>query len=86
MGPELLACDWGTTNLRAWTLDGQGGVAAQRDFPLGVSRLAPGEAALRFEAEVRPALGAEGLPAILCGMIGSNIGWTTAAYADCPAG
>ena len=83
---ELLACDWGTTSLRAWTLDGRGAVVAQRDFPLGVSKLAPGEAALRFEAEVRPALGAEGLPAILCGMIGSNIGWTAAGYLDCPAG
>jgi 2-dehydro-3-deoxygalactonokinase len=83
---EVLACDWGTTNLRAWTLDGSGGVVAQRDFPLGVSKLAPSEAARRFEAEVRPALGAERLPAILCGMIGSNIGWTTAGYVDCPTG
>jgi 2-dehydro-3-deoxygalactonokinase len=86
MDAELLACDWGTTNLRAWTLDGSGAVVAQKDFPLGVSKLAPGEAARRFEAEVRPALGAQALPAILCGMIGSNIGWTTAPYADCPAG
>jgi 2-dehydro-3-deoxygalactonokinase len=84
--PTLLACDWGTTNLRAWTLDGRGGVVAQRDFPLGVSKLAPGEAARRFETEVRPALSAQRLPAILCGMVGSNIGWTTAPYADCPAG
>ncbi|HLZ77361.1 2-dehydro-3-deoxygalactonokinase [Phenylobacterium sp.] len=86
MAAEVLACDWGTTNLRAWTLDGQGAVIAQRDFRLGVAKLAPGEAARRFQAEVRPALGAEGLPAILCGMIGSNIGWATAAYVDCPAG
>jgi len=83
---RLLACDWGTTNLRAWTLDGQGTVVAQKDFPLGVSRLAPGEAARRFEAEVRPGLGARGLPAILCGMVGSNLGWTAVPYADCPAG
>ncbi|WP_372784757.1 2-dehydro-3-deoxygalactonokinase [Phenylobacterium sp.] len=82
----LLACDWGTTNLRAWTLDRQGAVVAEKDFPLGVSKLAPGEAAKRFAAEVRPALDAEGLPAILCGMIGSNLGWTAAPYADCPAG
>ncbi|HEX4098172.1 MAG TPA: 2-dehydro-3-deoxygalactonokinase, partial [Caulobacteraceae bacterium] len=67
--PTLLACDWGTTNLRAWTLDGRGGVVAQRDFPLGVSKLAPGEAARRFETEVRPALSAQRLPAILCGMV-----------------
>jgi 2-dehydro-3-deoxygalactonokinase len=82
----LLACDWGTTNLRAWTLDAAGGAVDQREFPLGVSRLGPGEAARRFEAEVRPAFGAEGLPAILCGMVGSNLGWRAVAYADCPAG
>jgi len=84
--PVLLACDWGTTNLRAWTLDAAGAVVAEKDFSLGVSKLAPGEAASRFESEVRPGLDATGLPAILCGMIGSNLGWTTVPYADCPAG
>ncbi|HET6971524.1 MAG TPA: 2-dehydro-3-deoxygalactonokinase, partial [Phenylobacterium sp.] len=82
--PALLACDWGTTNLRVWALDAAGAVLAERDFPLGVSRLAPGEAQARFTAEVRPALGAEQAPAILCGMIGSNLGWAPAPYADCP--
>ncbi len=82
----LLACDWGTTNLRAWTLDAEGRVIGDRDFELGVSRLGPGEAARRFETEVRPELDAVGLPAILCGMIGSNLGWTVAPYIDCPAG
>jgi 2-dehydro-3-deoxygalactonokinase len=82
----LFACDWGTTNLRAWTLDAQGAVMDQKDFPLGVSKLAPGEAAQRFQAEVRPGLAAERLPAILCGMVGSNLGWTVVPYADCPAG
>jgi 2-dehydro-3-deoxygalactonokinase len=82
----VLACDWGTTNLRAWTLDAEGQVVAARDFPLGVSGLQPGEAAARFRSEVRPALAAEGLPAVLCGMIGSNLGWTVAPYVDCPVG
>jgi 2-dehydro-3-deoxygalactonokinase len=82
----LLACDWGTTNLRAWTLDAEGRVVDSRDFALGVSRLQPGEAATRFESEVRPALGATGLPAVLCGMIGSNLGWCAAPYLDCPVG
>lgn len=86
-GPaKLLACDWGTTNLRAWTLDDGGAVLAHRDFDLGVSRLRPGEAARRFQDEVQPALHAVGLPAILCGMVGSNLGWTSAPYADAPAG
>jgi 2-dehydro-3-deoxygalactonokinase len=82
--PSVLACDWGTTNLRAWVLDGGGRVLESRDFPLGVSRLAPGEAAARFAWEVRPALRADRLPAILCGMIGSNLGWRSAPYLGCP--
>lgn len=82
---RLLACDWGSTNLRAWVLGETGEVLAQRNFPLGVQRLGPGEAARRFAQEVRPALQAEGLPAILCGAVGSNIGWTTVPYVDCPA-
>jgi 2-dehydro-3-deoxygalactonokinase len=86
MTAVLLACDWGTTNLRAWTLDEAGKVVAHREFDLGVSKLQPGEAAARFRDEVQPALKAERLPAILCGMVGSNLGWTVAPYADCPAG
>lgn len=85
MPAALLACDWGGTNLRAWTLDEAGGIEAQRDLPLGVAGLAPGETARRFEEEVRPALAAQGLPAILCGMVGSNLGWSLAPYVDCPA-
>ena len=82
----VLACDWGTTNLRAWTLDSAGEVLAGRDFALGVSALQPGEAAARFTTEVRPALDAGGLPAVLCGMVGSNLGWTVAPYVDTPVG
>jgi 2-dehydro-3-deoxygalactonokinase len=83
---SCLALDWGTTNLRAWVLDEQGRVARRRDFALGVGSLASGEAERRFHEEVRPAMDAEALPAILCGMIGSNLGWTAVPYLDCPAG
>jgi 2-dehydro-3-deoxygalactonokinase len=86
MTAALLACDWGTTNLRAWTLDADGAIVAHQEFDLGVSKLQPGEAPARFKAEVLPALHAEGLPAILCGMVGSTLGWTVAPYADCPVG
>ena len=41
--------------------------------------------AARFRDEVRPALGAEDLPALLCGMIGSNLGWAVVPYQRCPA-
>lgn len=84
--PAFLACDWGTTNLRAWVIGRDGGVVRSRDFPLGVAKLAPGEAARRFRDEVRPGLVAEQLPAILSGMIGSTLGWAVADYLPCPAG
>jgi 2-dehydro-3-deoxygalactonokinase len=86
MRAALLACDWGATNLRAWILDADGGILAKREFALGVAKLGPGEAARRFEEDVRPALDAEGLPAVLCGMVGSNLGWVEAPYLDCPVG
>jgi 2-dehydro-3-deoxygalactonokinase len=85
MAAELLACDWGTTNLRAWTLNGAGEVVAQADFDLGVSQLGPGEAARRFADTVRPQLEAHDLPAIICGMAGSDRGWISAPYLEIPA-
>ena len=84
--PAVLACDWGTTNLRAWTLDAEGRVLACREFELGVSKLRPGEAAAVLGSQVRPALEARDLPAVLCGMVGSNLGWALAPYLDCPVG
>jgi 2-dehydro-3-deoxygalactonokinase len=83
--PAFIACDWGTTNLRAWLVGGDGEVLAEREFALGVSRLGPGEAEERFASEVRASLNGEGLPAILCGMVGSNLGWRAVDYLPCPA-
>jgi len=83
--PCFLAVDWGTTNLRAWVVGRDGAALDGRDFPLGVSRLQPGEAPRRFAETVRPALKAERLPALMCGMVGSNLGWREVPYLDCPA-
>ncbi|HTX48839.1 MAG TPA: 2-dehydro-3-deoxygalactonokinase [Caulobacteraceae bacterium] len=85
-GAALLVCDWGSTRVRAWALDAAGSVLDRAEFPFGVNRLAPGEAALRFERNVRPRLKARGAPVLLCGAIGSNVGWRAIPYADCPAG
>lgn len=83
----FLACDWGTTNLRAWVVDEQGRAGPERELPgLGVGKLQPGEAGRVFREQVRPAMNAEELPAMLCGMVGSTLGWRVAPYAPCPAG
>lgn len=86
MTTPFLACDWGTTNLRAWRVGDDGDVEAEQTFPCGVGRLEPGRAAAVFHEQVRPALGAEELPALMCGMIGSTLGWAVAPYVPCPAG
>ena len=82
---DFLAADWGTSNLRAWRLGADGQVKAVQRLPWGVAHLPPGEAAKKL-SELRSMLGAEHLPAILCGMVGSNMGIAEAPYADCPAG
>ena len=83
---DFLAADWGTTNLRVWRLKADGSVVDVRRFPWGVATLPPGEAVRRLREDIRPALGAEDLPALLCGMVGSAMGIALAPYADCPAG
>jgi 2-dehydro-3-deoxygalactonokinase len=84
MTDAFLAADWGTSNLRAWVIDPDGSVRDVRKFPWGVARLQPGGAQAALDDEVRPALHAEDMPAILCGMIGSNLGLAPAPYVDCP--
>jgi 2-dehydro-3-deoxygalactonokinase len=85
MTGDWLAIDWGSTSVRAWRVDKNGLVLRQKSLPLGVSRLKQEEVAQKFVHCVRPNLDAEGLPAILCGMVGSNRGWTVVPYICCPA-
>lgn len=83
---RYLAVDWGTTNLRAWRVGASGETEAECELPRGVSQIPRGEAEAVFERELRPALKADGLPAVMCGMIGSNLGWRETPYVSCPAG
>ena len=85
MTRSFLALDWGTSNLRAWVVE-DGKPVRHQTFNLGVSRLQTGEAARRFHDTVRPEMQATDLPALMCGMIGSTLGWEVAPYLDCPAG
>jgi 2-dehydro-3-deoxygalactonokinase len=81
----FLAGDWGTTNLRCWVVGPDGAVGPTRDFPLGIAVVGR-DAPRRFNDEVRPAMGATDLPALLCGMVGAELGWGGAGYQPCPAG
>ena len=82
--PEgFIAVDWGTTNRRAYRIDGAGSCVAEFEDGKGVLSVPAGgfEAAV---AEIRERLG--DLPLLMAGMIGSNRGWVEAPYVPCPAG
>lgn len=79
----FIAVDWGTTNRRAYRLDGKGKCVAEFEDSSGVLAVPAGG----FDAavgEIRQRLG--DFPLLLAGMIGSNRGWVEAKYVPCPAG
>lgn len=80
----LIAGDWGTTHLRLYLVATDGEILASLQGPGArdsVGRFAQALEALvsQWPAEVRA------LPVILCGMVGSSLGWTQATYVTCPA-
>lgn len=74
-----MAVDWGTTNRRAFALDGN---AIERAFDdKGVLAIDMGGFPTAM-AELRARLG--DVPAVLAGMVGSTRGWLDAPYVACP--
>lgn len=83
--PQLIALDWGTSNLRA-SLLGAAGVALESRAAAGGVMAVPER---RF-AEALNSLCGEWIeqhacPVVASGMIGSRQGWREAPYLDCPA-
>jgi len=78
----FIAVDWGTTNRRAYRLDGSGKCVDQFEDDKGV--LSVGDAFPAAVVEIRQRLGDH--PLLLAGMVGSNRGWKEAPYVPCPAG
>ncbi len=83
---RLIGIDWGTTNFRAYLLDGDGAVLDKVDAGRGILNVADGAYAGAYLDLVGQWQSAEGgPPALMAGMIGSRNGWVEAAYVDCPA-
>jgi len=80
-GP-FIAVDWGTTNRRAYLIEGGEVVATERD-ELGILSVPAGGFPAAV-ADLRARHG--GLPMLLAGMVGSNRGWHDAGYVAAPAG
>lgn len=77
----FIAGDWGTSNLRLFLCDAQGNVLDSTSGP-GVAG-SEGRCAEIFDSLTSKWTATP--PAVLCGMVGSNIGWIQAPYAPCPA-
>jgi 2-dehydro-3-deoxygalactonokinase len=84
---SLLALDWGSSSLRAFLIGTDGQVLAERSNGNGASTLS----GVPSFAEALHAIAGDwlaarpGLPALACGMIGSQHGWRDVPYAACPA-
>ncbi|AUN33384.1 2-dehydro-3-deoxygalactonokinase [Niveispirillum cyanobacteriorum] len=82
-GP-FIAGDWGTSNLRLWLCADDGTVLDRAEGP-GVAA-ATGRLETVFLYATGTWRAAHGpLPTLMCGMVGSTIGWVEAAYHPCPA-
>ena len=79
----FIAVDWGTTNRRAYRIDGSGRCTAEFEDARGILAVPAGGFAAAV-AEIRARLGDH--PLLLAGMVGSNRGWIEAPYVRCPAG
>ena len=79
----LIAGDWGTSNLRLFLVDADGAVRAERRGRGAAAAQGAFAAELAtLSGEWRARHGA--LPVVLCGMVGSNFGWTQTRALNCP--
>jgi 2-dehydro-3-deoxygalactonokinase len=82
--PAFIAGDWGTTHLRLFLCD-EAGRALDTRNGAGVSGLRDDVGGAFFRAVEQWDRAHGKLPAVLCGMVGSTIGWREVAYLNCPA-
>jgi 2-dehydro-3-deoxygalactonokinase len=80
----LVAGDWGTSHLRLFLCQHDGSVIATLDGP-GAPQV-HGNFPETLDALLRGWRREHGsLPVVLCGMVGSSLGWRQAPYLPCPA-
>ncbi|MDI3385117.1 2-dehydro-3-deoxygalactonokinase [Streptomyces sp. B-S-A8] len=95
--PALVALDWGTSGRRAWLLDAGGRILDTRRSGRGLLATTDGidahdrdARAAAHEAALHEACGDwltayPQLPAVACGMVGSDRGWADSGYRTVPA-
>jgi 2-dehydro-3-deoxygalactonokinase len=82
---KFVAGDWGTSHLRLFLCAADGTVLDRAQGPGAAG--GDGRFAEIYDSLVRPWQHAHGpLRSVLCGMVGSSIGWAEAPYVACPTG
>lgn len=79
--------DWGTSNLRAWRIDGDGSVVFSRSSDRGMGKLTPDEFPGTLKTLLADALepGDDPVDVLISGMAGARQGWKEAPYIEVPA-
>lgn len=80
---DFIGINWGSTNFRAYRIGADGTVRDERNAPAGVAMLDRDGMARTLSEALSDWGDCEHRYAT--GMIGSNIGWVTVPYVDCPA-
>ncbi len=83
--PAIAVVDWGTTRLRAWLLDDDGKVLAERRGDDGLITAREAGFSKVLERHLAAMDAPASLPVVICGMAGSRQGWIEAPYVDVPA-
>ena len=82
--PSLVAVDWGTSHLRVWLLDADGAVLAEHRSDEGMGATARDQFHSVLEAHLAALAVPDGVPVVMCGMVGSRQGWVEASYLPVP--
>jgi 2-dehydro-3-deoxygalactonokinase len=86
--PDWIAVDWGTSNVRAWAMQGNSPLG-EADSDRGMSKLAPDEfepALIELIRDWTDGSSRTETTVIACGMVGARQGWVEAPYARTPCG
>lgn len=83
--PSLVAIDWGTSNFRAFLLNGQGDLLQKKFARQGILRVFHSAFAKTLHKQIGDWLAQyPDIPVIMSGMIGSRQGWQEIPYLPCP--
>ncbi len=80
-----IAVDWGTSNLRVWGVDANGGLVAEASSDKGMAKLDRSG----FEPALIELIGDwlprdRQIPVVACGMVGARQGWLEVPYSETP--